>query len=163
MGNRDIFFILYNFSSLLIFLLLALIDLITGRIPFYILLVSILCVILYGLLFSDILDLIMGGVINLATGLMIFWLGKKYLSARSLGPSNLTAFGWGDVYGVGVIGFLLGFPEGFYSFFLSLSIFVVFAFISSLITRQPFKQLSFPLGPFFFVSALLFLVLRVWP
>ena len=99
---------------------------------------------------------ILGGVINILLGILMFYGGQRYLQKKTIEEDEQHAFGWGDVYASGSLGFLLGVPIGLVSFLLALILAIIGVFITSTITKQRrFLKSRVRLGIYFFLSAVL--------
>ena len=129
-------------------------DVLAGRIPAFILVLSIIAGAFIGELGSGVGAHILGGVINIILGILMFYGGQRYLQKKTVDEVEQHAFGWGDVYASGSLGFLLGVPIGLVSFLLALVLAIIGVFITSTVTKQRmFLKSRVRLGIYFFISA----------
>lgn len=134
-------------------------DVLTGRIPVSLFLISLIFGLYLGVLSDRVSSHLMGGVINLLMGTLIYWLGKKYVQIHPNGDQNQTGFGFGDVYASGAIGVLFGFPLAVISLPLALTLGVFAALLKAIFQKKPFLNMQIRLGPsFLFAAALMWLL-----
>ncbi len=130
--------------------IMAITDLKIGRIPYCLIIITLLISFYYGILTSQTVNFLTGGIIGLGLGLTIYIAGKKYIETNYPDSRNLTAFGFGDVIGAAIIGLLLGFPMGFWAFLAALILVVIVKSVFALINGRSVLKAEARLGPFFF-------------
>lgn len=152
--NRNILISASALSVVFVTSIIAYSDVLVGRIPAFILVLGIVVGVFIGELGSGVGAHILGGVINILLGILMFYGGQRYLQKKTIEEDEQHAFGWGDVYASGSLGFLLGVPIGLVSFLLALILAIIGVFITSTITKQRrFLKSRVRLGIYFFLSA----------
>ena len=138
--------------------LMGYIDFFTGRIPIYFLLMGIVLGLIIGNMKDQLFAHIIGGVSNVILALLIFFAGQIYKKQVLKWNDANPAFGMGDVYASGSLGFLCGSPVGNLAILLVLILAVSGAGIQSLITGTEFLRQRVKLGGSFYLATVLILI-----
>ena len=158
--TRDYLILLQSLLSLLIISMIAYSDSIAGRIPLFYLFASVLIGTYLDFLNKQTGIHLLGGLMIFGLMFIFFLLGKKYVIHLKKQNQAISAFGLGDVYTSGVIGSLFGFSRGLIIILLALVMAVVYAAFQSRDKGYfSFFQIRTRLGPFFFISAVVLVLL----
>jgi hypothetical protein len=133
--------------------LLAYYDAAKRRIPVWLLGISIVVGVVFGILSDRLFSTLIGGTINLAFGLLIYLGGRIYARLKGKFDAQNPYFGFGDVYGVGILGFLFGVPFGFVALFFSFVLALIFAILEAGVIHIEFLKIRIRLGLCFLTSA----------
>lgn len=153
--NDDYLFITKNIVIFHLFSMIAYSDVLIRRIPLITLILSAVMGIFIGVLNSQFWTHLLGGVVHSVMGFFIYYGGRRYLMKKNRVEVDQLAFGWGDVYATGALGFLFGFPIGIFSLLMTLIIAILCALIGSMIHHKRFLKSQMRLGFYFFISAVL--------
>jgi prepilin signal peptidase PulO-like enzyme (type II secretory pathway) len=159
LAAKDILFLTKGIVSVFLVFNLALIDHDQGRIPIHFLGSALVVGIYFGLLEGGLNKILIGGVANLVIGWSVYGLGKQFIKRKYSESNSDQAFGFGDVYGAGVLGFLIGFPGGMWAFLLTLLLSLIGTAISAVIMRKKFISSKVRLGVCFFCALVCFILL----
>lgn len=146
-GYKTLTYLAQGLITLILSSMIAYSDAITGHIPVHLFLFSLIFGIYLGTLSDRVSSHLVGGVINLLLGALIYWLGKKYVQRHPKAEESRIGFGFGDVYASGAIGVLFSFPLGVISLPLALTLGVFTALIKSILQNKPWLSMQIRLGP----------------
>ncbi|MEA3326049.1 MAG: hypothetical protein U9R53_01875 [Chloroflexota bacterium] len=154
--------LIHGLTTLIIMSSIAYIDLLTGHIPA----LSLVCSVIFGwipyLLNDQIIQFLIGGVSNLLLGWIAYHFGVQYFRKSTNKTLKFSAFGFGDIYGLGALGFLLGFPDSIFGFFLTLILSLFGAIVTSITKKQSYLHIRVKLGGYIFLVAAIFLTLKLF-
>jgi len=138
------------------------IDMLTGRIPIYFLLVGFVLGLILGFVTGEIKVYVIGGLSNLVISTLIYLTGQIYIKRTLKSDNPVTAFGMGDVYASGAVGFFLGFPLGSLAILLTLVLAVVGALIHSIFSGQEFLKRPVKLGVSYYLATILLAIVEAF-
>lgn len=148
-------------TALLIMSFIAYYDHFSGHIPLF----SLVCSTLFGLyvllLDKQASNFLLGGVTNLIISLTIYLFGVLYVLKSDQMHDEKLVFGFGDVYGLSAMGFLLGFSDSFFGLFLTLILCLVYAGCCSLFGKRPFLKIRLRMGFPMFMSTVIVLTVNL--
>ncbi len=148
-------------ASILIISTIAYFDQFSGRIPVFILIFSIM----FGLMVFIIekhSNFLLGGLSNLLISLIIYFFGELFSRRYEHLHRKHTPFGFGDVYGFSSLGFLMGYPDSFWSILLTLGFSLIFAMISAIYKKKSFLHMRVRMGFPMFLSGGFLLAYRTF-
>ena len=127
---------------------------------------SLVCSVIFGwlpyLLNDQFIQFLIGGVSNLLLGWITYHFGVQYIRKSTHKTLKFTALGFGDIYGLGALGFLLGFPVSFFGFSLTLILSLFGAIVTSITKKQSYLHIRVKLGGYIFLVAVIFLTLKLF-
>ena len=143
--------------GLLIMWMIACFDILTGRIPVFLMVAAFLLGLTFGLNNDRWLTSLMGGLANLALGSTLHWFGKRYAAIRFQKHPNYAGIGMGDAYGAGAMGALVGLSLAIFGFLIALILAVLYALPISMLEKRAITSMTVKLGPsFLLVTIVLF-------
>ena len=154
--------LIHGITTLQIVSIVAYYDLLTGHIPA----LTLICAAIFGwmpfLLNYQINLFLIGGLSNLLIAWIIYHFGVLYPQKSTQKAEKFPAFGYGDIYGLGAIGFLLGFPASFCGLILTLIFSLFGALVTSTTKKQTYLQIRVRLGVYMFLAAALILTFMLF-
>jgi hypothetical protein len=146
--------------AILIMSILAKVDHRIGRISIVFPAISLIMVGFFYLLSNSHGTHFLGGVVNMMIGCGIYFSGRMYAHYKLGGSEVNQVFGFGDIYGLGTMGFFIGFPMAIYALIFVLILATLGAGIGAIIQKTGFLSRKIRLGSYFFLSTLCFLLIE---
>lgn len=146
-------------AVIVILSMVAYFDHFSRHIPAYLMIISFVFSLFIFAIDKQKTNFLIGGLSNFIISLSIYYCGNCYSKKIKQSSDNLPAFGFGDVYGLSALGFLLGFPKSMWGLVLALILLLIYALIKSRLTGKSFLNLRVKMGFFIFLSASLILII----